>query len=50
MKIVEDINIIIENIKKGGIVAIPTDTVKSLFRTQGINEKFHLSKNKKESK
>ena len=28
--------------------AIPTDTVKSLFRTQGINEKFHLSK--KESK
>ena len=22
--------------------AIPTDTVKSLFRTQGINEKFHL--------
>ena len=30
--------------------AIPTDTVKSLFRTQGINEKFHLSKNKKESK
>ena len=27
MKIVEDINIIIENIKKGGIVAIPTDTV-----------------------
>lgn len=28
--------------------AIPTDTVKSLFRTQGINEKFHL--NKKESK
>lgn len=30
--------------------AIPTDTVKSLFRTQGINKKFHLSKNKKESK
>ena len=28
--------------------AIPTDTVKSLFKTQGINEKFHLSK--KESK
>ena len=27
MKIVEDINIIIENIKKGGIVAVPTDTV-----------------------
>lgn len=24
--------------------AIPTDTVKSLFKTQGINEKFHLSK------
>ena len=30
--------------------AIPTDTVKSLFRKEGINEKFHLSKNKKESK
>ena len=30
--------------------AIPTDTVKSLFRTQGINEKFHKAKNKKESK
>lgn len=30
--------------------AIPTDTVKSLFRTQGINEKFHLKKSKKESK
>ena len=30
--------------------AIPTDTVKSLFRQNGINEKFHLSKNKKESK
>lgn len=30
--------------------AIPTDTVKSLFRTQGINEKFHQAKNKKESK
>ena len=28
--------------------AVPTDTVKSLFKTQGINEKFHLSK--KESK
>lgn len=28
--------------------AIPTDTVKSLFRQVGINEKFHLSK--KESK
>ncbi len=28
--------------------AIPTDTVKSLFRSQGINEKFHQSK--KESK
>ena len=28
--------------------AIPTDTVKSLFRQNGINEKFHLSK--KESK
>ena len=30
--------------------AIPTDTVKSLFRTKGINEKFHMSKVKKESK
>ena len=31
--------------------AIPTDTVKSLFRSQGINEKFHKTKNsKKESK
>ena len=31
--------------------AIPTDTVKSLFRSQGINEKFHQAKNsKKESK
>ena len=30
--------------------AIPTDTVKSLFKTQGINEKFHNLKNKKESK
>lgn len=30
--------------------AIPTDTVKSLFRQNGINEKFHLAKNKKESK
>ncbi|MBR3898603.1 MAG: 30S ribosomal protein S16 [Bacilli bacterium] len=30
--------------------AIPTDTVKSLFRQNGINEKFHLSKSKKESK
>ena len=30
--------------------AIATDTVKSLFRTQGINEKFHKAKNKKESK
>ncbi len=31
--------------------AVPTDTVKSLFRSQGINEKFHLSKTtKKESK
>lgn len=29
--------------------AIPTDTVKSLFRQNGINEKFHLSKNKKEN-
>lgn len=28
--------------------AIPTDTVKSLFRSQGINEKFHQMK--KESK
>lgn len=28
--------------------AIPTDTVKSLFRQNGINEKFHLAK--KESK
>ena len=27
--------------------AIPTDTVKSLFRQKGINEKFHLSKSKK---
>ena len=30
--------------------AIPTDTVKSLFRQKGINEKFHLAKNSKESK
>ncbi len=31
--------------------AIPTDTVKSLFRSQGINEKFHQAKtSKKESK
>ncbi len=30
--------------------AIPTDTVKSLFRIQGINEKFHQAKSKKESK
>ncbi len=31
--------------------AIPTDTVKSLFRSQGINEKFHQAKmTKKESK
>jgi len=30
--------------------AIPTDTVKSLFRQNGINEKFHLAKNKKENK
>ena len=31
--------------------AIATDTVKSLFRSQGINEKFHQAKNsKKESK
>lgn len=28
--------------------AIPTDTVRSLFKTMGLNEKFHLSK--KESK
>ena len=30
--------------------AIPTDTVKSLFRQNGINEKFHLAKKNKESK
>ena len=30
--------------------AQPTDTVKSLFRQAGINEKFHNLKNKKESK
>ena len=30
--------------------AIPTDTVKSLFRQNGINEKFHLAKKSKESK
>lgn len=30
--------------------AIPTDTVKSLFKQNGINEKFHLSKSSKESK
>ena len=30
--------------------AIPTDTVKSLFNKEGINEKFHNLKNKKESK
>ena len=30
--------------------AIPTDTVKSLFRQNGINEKYHLAKNSKESK
>ena len=30
--------------------AIPTDTVRSLFRKNGINEKFHNLKNKKESK
>ncbi len=29
--------------------AIPTDTVRSLFRKNGINEKFHNLKNKKES-
>lgn len=29
--------------------AIPTDTVRSLFRQKGINEKFHNKKNKKES-
>ena len=30
--------------------AIPTDTVKNLFTKAGINEKFHILKNKKESK
>lgn len=30
--------------------AIPTDTVRSLFSKQGIMEKFHNQKNKKESK
>lgn len=30
--------------------AIPTDTVRSLFSRQGIMEKFHNQKNKKESK
>ena len=30
--------------------AIPTDTVKSIFNKEGINEKFHNLKNKKESK
>lgn len=29
--------------------AIPTDTVRSLFRQKGINEKFHNQKSKKES-
>ena len=27
--------------------AIPTDTVRSLFKTQGIMEKFHNTKNQK---
>lgn len=30
--------------------AIPTDTVRDLFRKQGIMEKFHQSKMKKEGK
>lgn len=29
--------------------AIPTDTVRSLLRQKGINEKFHNQKSKKES-
>lgn len=27
--------------------AIPTDTVKSIFRKVGVNEKFHISKSQK---
>lgn len=46
MKVVEDINIIIENLKKGFIVAIPTDTVIgfacNMYNQKSVEEIYRL--------